>query len=47
MNKNRSELFNIFLIGCLTILMTLKTDWISNLDLRNKFSYLDIGVIVN
>ena len=45
MSQNRSELFNTYLTGVLTILMTLKTEWVSNPELRNKLGYFDIGVI--
>ncbi len=45
MSLNRSELFNTYLTGVLTVLMILKTEWVSNPLLRNKLGYIDIGVI--
>ena len=36
---------NTYFSGVITILMTLKTEWVSNPKIRNDLSYLDIAVI--
>ena len=45
MSHNRIELINTYFSGVITILMTLKTEWVSNLKIRNDLSYLDIAAI--
>lgn len=45
MSHNRSELINTYFSGVITILMTLKTEWVSNPEVRNQLSYLDIVAI--
>ena len=45
MSHNRTELINTYFTGVITILMTLKTEWVSNPEVRNQLSYLDIGAI--
>lgn len=45
MTHNRNELINTYFSGVIAILMTLKTEWISNLKIRNDLSYFDIFVL--
>ena len=45
MSHNRTELINTYFSGVVTILMTLKTNWLFNLKIRNDLSYFDIFVL--
>ncbi len=46
MNQNKTELINIYFNGVFTILMILKTNMITDPQVRNTLSYFDIATLI-